>query len=85
VTLSVSGAFHPSKAGTVTWLLGNARFDIDTSISGGFIWDTDLNTPLSWNFTVLGGNNNSFKSLFLPRERLSVSLIPNSIAPIGGS
>jgi hypothetical protein len=64
VALSVVGASHQAKAATTTWSLQNASFGDGGTISGMFNWDTDLNSLLSWNFTVAGGNTTDFPSPF---------------------
>lgn len=62
--LSVLGALSQAKAATVGWSLENAGFGDGGTISGSFNWDTDLNSLLSWNFTVAGGNTANFPSPF---------------------
>ncbi len=70
VGLLVFATLLPVKAATIVWSLENARFDDGGTVTGSFVWDTDFNGVLSYNFTVTGGDTASFSSPFTYSESL---------------
>jgi hypothetical protein len=45
-----------AQAASILWTLHNGGFNDGGSVSGSFVWDTDLATVTSWNFAVSGGD-----------------------------
>lgn len=56
--LGVSGI--DVRAATIPWTLNDFVFDDGGTASGGFVWDTGLQSVTSWNISVSGGDTGTF-------------------------
>lgn len=59
VLIALSG-FSQARAAMIEWTVNNAVFTDENTLTGSFVWDTDLQSATAWNFAVTGNINPNF-------------------------
>lgn len=63
IAVGTIGITQQSEAASVTWNLNNFIFTDGAKATGSFVWDSDVNSVLDFNFFITDGTNDNFSAI----------------------